>query len=164
MSEPLDPRLEQARYGSEHSGDRFVGFWLDLFVAARNRRHARREITGLLGEDAGAAIEALGPEPVLAELRDAARVYVNSCLGDPSFGTTLFGFKRLGENEVRGRLATETVAALEVLAASGLGGPAAALPDALIGGYRDALGPDSIDALRAAASQSPAVASFLQAW
>ena len=154
-------RLCNSRYG-RNNGDRFVGLWVELFVAARQRGDARRILKGFFKGDVARAVEQAGSPAVIEQLHDAARIYVDSCLTDPQYSSTLFGMKRLPQEELRGKLANETAAVLGLLAQAPLEGPAASVPDALVGGYFAALGPDAEEDLRAALEKHPAGARFLR--
>ena len=141
----MEDALTTARYGPKRRGDLFVGFWVGLMVAARNANDARRLVLDFFrGHDVATAVEAAGVDAVGEELRDASRLYFASCLTDPQYGSSLFGMKRMDPTEVRGKIANEAASALGVLADSrALDGPAAVLPEALVGGYVDAMGGDA---------------------
>lgn len=159
----MDEILTLARYGRLRDGDRFVGLWVELMVAARQASDGRRIVKSFFRGDVARAVDTAGQQVVADELRDAARLYFASCLTDPQYTSTMFGMKRLPDEEIRGKIANETASALATLAASGtVDGAASALPGALIDGYVDALGPDSEADLRAAAARHPAAARYLQ--
>ena len=137
MADVTEPRtaLERARFGRRlGTGDRFVGFWLELAVAGRNaslggdRRNVARTIRGFV-KDTRAAVDEAGVAALHAELRDAAQLYWGSCLTDPQYSSTLFGLKRLDDAELRGKIALEFAQAARLMIDSGaLDGPAADLP------------------------------------
>ncbi|MDO5735939.1 MAG: hypothetical protein Q4P15_05645, partial [Propionibacteriaceae bacterium] len=93
-SSSLHPALATARYGRNHDGDRFVGFWLELMVEARQgslravTMRTRRLLTRFWsGKDVQAALAAVGDGPFNDQLRDAAEVYFVSCLTDPQYSS-----------------------------------------------------------------------------
>lgn len=154
--------LHLARFGRKNDGDRFVGLWVELFVSARQQGNAVRAVKRFFKGDVARAVDAVGIDAVAAGLRDAARIYFETCLTDPQYSSTLFGMKRLPQEEVTGKMAVETALVLGLLAHAGLEGPARHLPSALIGGYTDALGPAAEADLRAALETRPAGAVFLR--
>lgn len=157
----MNDALHLARYGKKNDGDRFVGLWVELFVSARQQGNAVRAVKRFFKGDVARAVESAGVDDVATALRDAARVYFETCLTDPQYSSTLFGMKRLPQEEVHGKMAVETALLLGLLAHAGLEGPSETVPGALIGGYADALGPDAVTDLRAALETRPAGAVFL---
>lgn len=143
MADVTEPRtaLERARFGRRlGTGDRFVGFWLELAVAGRNaslggdRRNVARTIRAFF-KGTRAAVDEAGVDALHAELRDAAQLYWGSCLTDPQYSSTLFGLKRLDDAELRGKIALEYAQAARLMVDSGaLLGPAADLPGLYLDG------------------------------
>ncbi|AQP45609.1 DUF6553 family protein [Tessaracoccus flavus] len=156
MSESPHPALRLARHGKNDDGDRFVGLWVEVMVAGRQGSDARRVVKHFFRGDVAAALDSAGPGAFAVELRDAARIYVASCLTDPQYTSTMFGMKRLADDDVRAKIANETARALSALGVGQEPSGAELLPVALVGGYRDALGPGSEEALRAALGQTGA--------
>ncbi len=123
MADVTEPRtaLERARFGRRlGTGDRFVGFWLELAVAGRNaslggdRRNVARTIRAFF-KGTRAAVDEAGVDALHAELRDAAQLYWGSCLTDPQYSSTLFGLKRLDDAELRGKIALEYAQAARLM-------------------------------------------------
>lgn len=159
--------LERARFGRRlGSGDRFVGFWLELSVAGRNApisngsKGVAKTVKKLL-KDTSAAFDEAGEEAVLAELRDAAQLYWGTCLTDPQYSSTLFGMKRLQDAELRGKLAAEFAATSQVMVESAaLTGVAAQLPRLFLDGLLLAV-PGLESQVQEALAKKPAVAALV---
>ncbi len=138
----LHPALARARYRANGKIDRFVGLWLDTLVLVRNGRSPRRAVERFYAdEDLRDAIATVGQDLVDAQLRDAARLYTETCLTDPSFASGLLGLQRLRPDEVRRKLAHQVGAAAAAL--NDLGGTGITLARLLDEGYRAAVGDPS---------------------
>lgn len=88
----LHPALARARYRTKPAGDRFVGLWLDVLVTVRNGRSPRATIARFYADaDVRNAIGTVGQDLVDAQLRDAARLYAETCLTDPAFSSGCSG-------------------------------------------------------------------------
>lgn len=155
----LHPALDLARHGNGN-GDKFLGLWVALMVMARNGSDTRRTIVEFVSDrDVVAAVDAVGEGPVLEQLRDAAAVYFTTCLTDPQYSSTMFGMKRLSVDQIHAKAADEAAHTLRMMLDSqALDGVAAGLPDALVGGFLDALAPQGEQPLRAALAKHPALA------
>ncbi|MFT3888117.1 MAG: hypothetical protein QM713_08155 [Arachnia sp.] len=153
-----DP-LSRARY-LPGGGDRFLGLWLNLTVEGRaagkgaDGRGARRVIDRFLREHA-TTIGTVGEDAFFDELRDASERYWTTCLDDTSYGTTMFGLKRLPKDELSGKMANDAASALAVIVnAKSKAQGAERLPRALIDGYLAAL-PHAHQDLRGALAKRP---------
>lgn len=153
--------LELARFGARRGqGDKFVGFWLELAIEARNYPRVRdaraaRRVVERFYRGIGAAIEEAGVEALNSELRDASGLYWNSCLTDSQYSSTLFGMKRLSVEELRGKAANEAAELIGLLADTGvLSGPSAGLPGLVVDGFLTAF-PEASAELRAAVERRP---------
>lgn len=155
----LPPELERARYGRRGSGDRFVGFWLALFVESRQGggpRQIRRVVTSFVQDrQVSGAFADCGIAAVEAQLLDAARLYCASCLTDPSYSSSLFGLKRLAQDAVHARLAEDVARLAADLTAAGLDAPSAGLTQALVDGYLEAIAPRGPGELHRALNRRP---------
>lgn len=158
---PVHPDLQRARY-AKNGGDRFLGLWVNLLADARQHADARRTIVRFFKDRAvAAALGSAGEDAVVAHLRDAARLYFATSLTDPQYTSTLLGLKRLPIEEVHGKAAIEVVDTLMALEASkAIDGPAARLPQALVSGFVEALGPDGVAPLRGALAKKPRLQSL----
>ncbi len=160
MADDAPTPLARARY-MKGGGDRFLGFWLGLAIEGRaagsaaGDRNARRAIDTFLREHAQ-VIDAVGEETFLDELRDAAERYWTTCLDDSSYGSSLFGLRRLPKEEIAGKMANEAAAVLTVIVgARSTATGADRLPGTLIAGYLGAV-PHGQPTLRAALTRRPA--------
>lgn len=155
------PELERARYGSKPgTGDRFLGFWLELVIEGRgygrlgDARRARKTIVKFVKATAPALAEA-GAVAYFGELRDAARLYFDTTLNDPAYASTLFGLKRISNDELLGKIANEAASALAVMVDSNLETDTARqFPRLFVEGYLEAL-PDGAERLRRALTRRP---------
>ncbi|AQP48192.1 hypothetical protein BW730_12465 [Tessaracoccus aquimaris] len=155
------PLLERARYGTKPGkADHFLGFWLSLviegrgYVRASDARRARKTIDAFVADTAPALAEA-GPEAYFGELLDAARLYFGTTLTDPAYSSTLFGLKRISNEELHGKIANEAASALQVIIDSNLETDTARrLPQLWVEGYLEAI-PNGADELRRALAKRP---------
>lgn len=157
--------LERARYGPRRgTGDRFVGFWLELAIEARNYSRGRdaraaRRVVERLYRGAHQAIEESGASALDDELRDASAIYWTSCLTDPQYSSTLFGMKRLTGEELRGKAANEAAELVLLLVDTGARpARAAILPELVIDGFLTAF-PEATPELRSALLKRPRAAA-----
>ncbi|HMT87951.1 MAG TPA: hypothetical protein PKE40_16555 [Arachnia sp.] len=157
------PELEAYRRGPKGDIDRFLGVWIELIVEGKQVRgwgpikRARRAVTTFLGQkQVRSVLDAGGEEELSDGLRDAARVYFETCQTDSQYGSMLFGTKRLNADQIMAKAAEETAGAIAILAESGvLEGFAARLPRLLVDGYLAAFQNDAAaSALRAAVTRS----------
>ena len=168
--ESLHPAVELARYGKKHDGDRFVGFWLALVIEGRqyglrsDTRQTRRVIDRFFsGREVAAALEAVGVETLYEQLRDAARVYYDSCLVDPQYSSTLWRTNRIEPEKLRGKMARDTAHTLGLLADSGaLVGLARPLPTLLTDGLMRSLAPYGAEELARAVAQNPSAVRAME--
>lgn len=160
--------LERARYGRRlGTGDRFVGFWLQLAIEGRNyplsrdARPARRIVRRFYDKDAKAALAEAGVPAVHAQLVEAAQLYWGTCLKDSQYSSTMFGMKRLDDDHLRAKIADDFAMIGDVLCASGaLQGDAAELPRLLLRGLLLAV-PDLHGELRISLVRRPSVAPLV---
>ena len=160
----LHPDLEAARYGRNHAGDHFVGFWLELMIEARHGRlrpvavRTRRLLDRFWAQPAvSTALATVGDSAFNDQLSDAAAIYFTSCLTDPQYSSTMWRMNRIEPEKLRNKMATETANTLALLADSGgLVGPGARLPDLLTDGFLKALAPNGATELAEAVAQNPA--------
>lgn len=164
MSEDeLSPALKRARYGrTGRCGDRFVEFWLALFVEARRTGAppGGRRVKAIVdrffaGREVAAALAEAGPAALGSQLRDAARRYCEACLADPQYATTLIRATRPADDQVRARIAAEVARVAAALAGLGDAGRGAALRGALVGGCLEALAPHGREELDRALGETP---------
>lgn len=166
----MHPDLELARYGKKHSGDRFVGFWLALVIEGRQYglrsdvRQTRRIVEKFFrGADVRTALGTAGQDALFEELRDAARVYFESCLVDPQYSSTLWRTNRIEPEKLRGKMARDTAVTLAILCDSGvLTGIATTLPVLLTDGLLRALAPHGADELGRAVARSDSAIRALE--
>lgn len=163
----LDPVLRRARFGKRDDGDRFVGLWLALVVAARQQRltpslaGARRTIEDFFrGREVQAAVEVAGPDALQEQLRDAAAIYFQSCITDPNYSSVIWGMNRLQPDQLRAKAAKDAAATLAAIVESRAAGPAEALPGLLVLGFVDVFGEPGRAALRVAAARHHSLASL----
>lgn len=161
----LHPELRRARFGDKPDQDHFLAFWLRLMTDQRlggSPKRVQRSMSGLFrGKTVRGALDAVGEGPVLEQLADAARRYVETCLSDPRYRTTLFGMKHLDDAELRAKTAGDVVTMLDALASVPAEGPVAGLPAALIDGALAAM-PGAEEALRDAARGHSGAADLLE--
>lgn len=155
----LDPALRRARYGRGGDGDRFVGLWLSIMVAARQLKltpslaGVRRTLDSFFrSRDLRAALDAVGEAPVVDQLRDAATVYFQTFLTDPNYSSVVWGMNRLQPDQLRAKAAKDAAQMLVALVGSRAGGLSASLPAVLIEGFVEVFGEPGREALRAAAA------------
>lgn len=160
MADDASSPLARARY-LPNGGDRFLGFWLGLAVESRaagspaGDRTARRAIDAFLNGNAG-VIDEVGEEEFFEALRDAAERYWATCIDDSSYGTSLFGLRRLPKEEIAGKMANDAAAVLTVVVgARSTARGAGRLPATLIAGYLGAV-PQGQPALQSALQRRPA--------
>lgn len=159
----LHPDLEVARFGPQHDGDRFVGFWLALVMEGRqhrlrsNVRQTRRILDRFFAtQEVQAAMQSAGEDAVNDQLRQAAAVYFTSCLTDLQYSNTLWRMNRLEPEKLRDKMAGDAADVLAALAGSGgLKGGAVRLPSLLTDGLLDALAPDGAEELGKAIAKNP---------
>lgn len=150
------PELDRARYGSTPGkADHFLGFWLNLviegrgYVRASDARRVRKTIDKFVADTAAAHSDA-GPDAYFGALREAARLYFGTTLTDPAYSSTLFGLKRISNDELRNKIASEAASTLQVIVeANAATETAQRLPGLWIEAYLEAM-PDAGDALRGA--------------
>lgn len=167
---PLNPALEIARYGKKHDGDRFVGFWLALMIEGRqyglrsDTRQTWRVVERFFkGREVSAAVQTAGRESLYEQLRDAAKVYYDSCLTDPQYSSTLWRNNRIEPEKLRGKMARDTAHTLGLLADSGaLAGMAQRLPSLLTDGFLRSLAPHGTEELGRAVAQNPSAVRALE--
>lgn len=155
--------LDAYRRGPKGDIDRFLGVWIELIVEGKQVRgwgpikRARRAVTTFLGQkQIRAVLEAGGQEELSDGLRDAAKVYFETCQTDSQYGSMLFGTKRLNPAQIMAKAAEETAGVIAILAESGvLEDFAARLPRLLCDGYLAAFrAEDAATQLRNAISRS----------
>ncbi|MEZ5088007.1 MAG: DUF6553 family protein [Tessaracoccus sp.] len=165
------PELETYRRGPKGDIDRFLGFWIDLIVVGKQAqsrgtvKRARRAVKDLVSvRPVRAALEGGGEEALADGLRDAAKVYFETCQTDSQYGAILFGTKRMNGTQIMNKAAGETAGAIAVLANSGaLEGFATRLPRVLVDGYLGAFtAEDAAAALRAAVARSESASSVAE--
>ncbi|NHB85294.1 hypothetical protein G7085_13430 [Tessaracoccus sp. HDW20] len=146
------PELDRARYGRKATkADHFLGFWLALVIEGRgfDARRARRTIDKFVKETAPALAEA-GPTDYFNAMRDAAILYFETTLNDPGYASTLFGLKRISNEELHGKIANEAAAAISVMVDSNLEtNTARQLPRLWLEAYLQVL-PGDVQMMRAA--------------
>jgi len=146
------PELDRARYGTKATrADHFLGFWLALVIEGRgfDPRRARRTIDRFVKDTAPALAEA-GPTAYFDALRDAAALYFETTLNDPGYASTLFGLKRISNDELHGKIANEAAAAISVMVDSNLEtNTARQFPRLWLEGYLRVL-PGDVELMRAA--------------
>ena len=158
------PELERARYGTKKAkADHFLGLWLTILTEARgytraaDARRTRRTIDAFVRDTASALAEA-GPDAYFDALRDAARIYFDTTLTDPTYSSILFGLKRLSPDELRGKTANEVAVSVAIMVDSNLETDTARqLPRLWVEGYLEAI-PNGADALRRALAKRPSAA------
>lgn len=149
------PELEAYRRGPKGDIDRFLGFWIELIVDGKQARtrgaikRGTRTVQAFLRQGPVQATLANGGEEAVAEaLRDAARVYFETCQSDSQYGAVLFGTKRLSAEQVRAKAAGEAAGAIGLLGDGGaLQGFAARFPRFLVDGYLAAFDTDDAASL-----------------
>lgn len=166
----LHPDLDRARYGKNHDGDRFVGFWLELVTQARQHhgradaRLARRILDRFWARaEVRQAVESVGQQGVHEQLLDAAAVYYTTCLTDPQYSSTMWRTNRIEPQKLRAKMAKETAGTLALLADSqGLSGMSQALPTLLTDGLLQALAPYGAEELAKAVAADPSAVRALE--
>ena len=159
----LSPALRRARYGKAgRSGDRFVEFWLALFVEARRTGAppGGRRVKAIVerffaGREVAAALAEAGLGTLCDQLRDASRRYCEACLADPQYATSLIRARRPADGQVRVRIAAEVARVSGALAGLGDSGRGEALSAALVDGYLEALAPHGREELDRALGEAP---------
>ncbi len=167
----LHPDLERARYGKNHDGDRFVGFWLELITQARqyrgraDARQARRTLERFWARpEVRRAVESVGVSAVHEQLLDAAAVYYSTCLTDPQYSSTLWRTNRIEPQKLRMKMAKETAGTLALMADSeGLTGTSQILPTLLTDGLLQTLAPYGAEELGRAVAGDPSAVRALEA-
>ncbi len=166
----LHPDLDRARYGKNHDGDRFVGFWLQLVTQARQHhgrsdtRQARRIMDRFWTRpDIRRALESVGLPAVKEQLLDAAAVYHGTCLTDPQYSSTMWRTNRIEPEKLRAKMARETADTLALMADSqGLSGMSRQLPTLLTDGLLQALAPHGAEELSRAVAANPSAVRALE--